>query len=101
MLNKFPGQRHKIERTLPSRTFFVKNKMSDEKANLEKVDIEPIPVATVVTQPSNVVVVQPTRALPGHWSVGELNGACLCAMLVPCLSCAWAVSNGRKEALRI
>ena len=69
MLNKFPGHRDKIERTLPSKTFFVK--MSDEKANLEKVEIEQIPVATVVTQPSNVVVVQPTRALPGHWDKTE------------------------------
>ena len=75
--------------------------MSDEKANLETVEIEPIPVATVVTQPSNVVVVQPARALPGKWSVGAISGACCCAMLVPCLACAYAVSNGRKEAIQI
>ena len=73
--------------------------MSAEK--LEQEEIKPIPVATVVTQPSNVIVVQPPRALPGHWSVGEINGACCCAMLVPCLSFAWAVSNGRKGAFRI
>ena len=73
--------------------------MSSEK--LEQEEIKPVPVTTVVTQPSNVIVVQPPRALPGHWSVGEINSACCCAMLVPCLSCAWAVSNGRKGAFRI
>ena len=70
---------------------------SDEKLDLEKEEKDSIAVATVVTtQPSDVVVVQPVRALPGRWSVGEINAPCCIAICCPCFGLAWAVSNGRK-----
>ena len=76
--------------------------MGSEEVNPEKQEMEPTAAATVVTaQPSNVVLVQPVRALPGRWSVDELNVLCCIAMLVPCVDCAWAVSNGRKASFSI
>ena len=70
--------------------------------DLENETKDPTAVTTVITtQPSNVVVVQPVRALPGRWSVDDLNLPCFIAMLVPCVGFAWAVSNGRKVSFSI
>ena len=70
---------------------------SDEKLDLVKEAKDSIAAATVVTtQPSDVVVVQPVRALPGRWSVGEINAPCCIAICCPCFGLACAVSNGRK-----
>ena len=75
--------------------------MSDEKEDLEnffneKEDIETV----VVSQPSSVVVIQPGGKLPGRWSTGLLfNDPCCLSMLVPCLSCVWAVEIGLKAGL--
>ena len=75
----------------------VEKELSDEKSDLEKVEKDSIAVTTVITnQPSDVVVVQPVRALPGRWSVGEINAPCCIAICCPCFGLAWAVSNGRK-----
>merc|ERR1712062_47641 len=80
------------------------NKMSSEKEDLEnffneKEDIETI-ATIVVSQPSNVVVIQPGRKLPGRWSTGLLfNDPCCLACLFPCLHYVWAIQIGRKAGL--
>ena len=75
---------------------------SDEKSDLEKVEKDSIAVTTVITnQPSDVVVVQPVRALPGRWSGGEINAPCCIAICCPCFGLVWAISNGRKASFRI
>ena len=56
---------------------------------------------TTTGNPTDVVVVQPVRPLPGRWSVDDLNLPCFIAMLVPCVGFAWAVSNGRKASFSI
>ena len=76
-----------------------KKEMNPDLENEKK---DPTAVATVITtQPSEVVVVQPVRALPGHWSVGELNAPCCITMCCPCVGLYWAVSNGRKASFSI
>ena len=76
--------------------------MSDEKSDLEKVEKDPTAIATVITtQPTDVIVVQPVRELPGRWSVTDINVQCCIAMLCPCVAMCWAVSNGRKAGLSI
>ena len=69
--------------------------MSGEIQDFEKIEKETV----VITQPSNAVVVQPGRPLPGQWSTGLLfNGPCCISMLVPWLQCIWAVEIGHKES---
>ena len=76
--------------------------MEKKDPDLEKETKDQTAVATVITtQPSDVVVVQPVRALPGHWSVGELNAPCCITMCCPCVGLYWAVSNGRKASFSI
>ena len=77
------------------------NKMSDEKEDLENFFNEKEEIETVVvSQPSNVVVIQPGRKLPGQWSTGLLcNNYCCLAMLVPCLQCVWAGEIGHQAGL--
>ena len=75
----------------------MEQELSDEKQGLEKEKKGSIAVATVITtEPSDVVVVQPVRALPDRWSGGEINAPCCIAICCPCFGLAWAVSNGRK-----
>ena len=76
--------------------------MSDEKSDLEKVEKDPAAITTVITtQPTDVVVVQPVRQLPGRWSVTNVNVQCCIAMFCPCVGMCWAISNGRKASFRI
>ena len=51
------------------------NKMCSEKEDIQNFFNEKDEIETVVvSQPSNVVVIQPGRKLPGRWSTGLLVG---------------------------
>ena len=91
-------KKHQAKRKSINWTFFhqVDSVQCDGEVRLQA----PLQATIVVSQPSNVVVIQPGRKLPGRWSTGLLfNDPCCLACLFPCLHYVWAIQIGRKAGL--